>query len=245
MDGGAGLLQSLGVRFLDIAGVSLVNLPESLVHLASVDLAGLDSRVADCPITVMCDVDNPLLGLQGAAAVFGPQKGAGPAEVSRLEAALARWSQVLSRQTGLDIGALPHGGAAGGVAAALAGLLGARLVKGIDHFLDLTDMDAALTKANLVVTGEGSIDEQTLAGKAPAGVAARARALGVPVIALAGQVPREASAGLRACFDVLLSIGEGPVSIEAAMAHTAQNLRRTAQELGNALALDVARESLK
>ncbi len=140
-------------------------------------------------------------------------------------------------QTGRDIADVAGGGAAGGVAAGVLGLLDAELVNGIDYFLERVQFDAALEKADLVVTGEGSIDEQTLGGKGPWGVAVRARARGASVVGLAGQVPLVPSAALRACFDVLLPIGNRAMTLTDAMSCTAQNLWRTAFELGNALAL--------
>jgi len=237
VDGGAGILQALGARFAGANGNDLSHLPEDLVDLRSIDLAGLDPRILRCELTVLCDVDNPLLGEQGAAEVFGPQKGATPSMVVKLQAALEKLSDVVYRQTGKDIARLKHGGAAGGVAAGLRGLLNAKLVKGIEHFLDMTGFENALQKADAVITGEGSIDEQTLQGKGPFGVARRAKKRKIPVIGLAGRVPHEANASLRRYFDVLLAIGHGPVSTETALQQTAQDLQRTAMELGNILAL--------
>jgi glycerate kinase len=237
VDGGAGLLQALGVRFVDSAGRSLLALPAALVDIEAIDLSELDIRTHDCAFTVLCDVDNPILGEAGAARVFGPQKGATPAAVDRLEAALSRWCEVLRRQTEQDVATLAHGGAAGGVAAGLKAVLKARLVGGIEYFLDVTDFNRALQSSDLVITGEGSIDEQTLQCKAPYGVAMRAKALGVPVVALAGQVPLEPGPTLRQCFDVLLPIGSGPCSVSVAIRRTGENLTRTAWELRNALAL--------
>jgi len=162
VDGGAGILQALGVRFLDARGKILPRLPENLVRLESIDLSALDRRILGCELIIPCDVENPLLGANGAAKVFGPQKGASVADVGKLEAGLKKFAEVIFRQTGDDVTSLKHGGAAGGVAAGLHGLLGARLVNGIGHFLDATDFGAALRRADLVITGEGQIDEQTL-----------------------------------------------------------------------------------
>jgi glycerate 2-kinase len=236
VDGATGLLRALGVRFLDATGRELLSPPQSLVDLRALDLSGMDPRLADCELIVLCDVANPLLGPQGAAAVFGPQKGAAPGVIVILEDALQRFAAVVHRQTGRDVAHIPHGGAAGGVAAGLHGLLNAKLVNGIEHFLDATHFDAAVRQADLVITGEGSIDEQTLQGKAPYGVAKRAATRNIPVIALAGRVPLEPNESLQECFTALLSIGAGPESLEEAMGHTAQNLTRTAREVGNLLA---------
>jgi glycerate kinase len=243
VDAGAGLLQALGVRFLDASGRGLDGMPETLVNLASIDVSGIDSRLAGCAITVMCDVDNPLLGSQGAASVFGPQKGASPAAVAALELALTRFCEVASAHTGRGIATLPRGGAAGGVAAGLAALLNAELVRGIDYFLDATGFDAALQSADLVITGEGCLDDQTLLGKAPHGVALRARVRNIPVVALAGQVPLVPGAALQAAFDVMLPIGSGTETIAEAMRHTAGNLERTALQLGNCLAINGMRRA--
>jgi len=236
VDGAAGILRALGVRFLDAAGKELSPAPQALADLETLDLTSLDSRLAGCELIVLCDVDNPLLGPQGAAAVFGPQKGATPQIVRTLETALTQLATVLHRQTGRDISRIPHGGASGGVAAGLQGFLQARLVNGIEYFLDATGFDLAVQKASLVITGEGSIDEQTLQGKAPHGVALRAKARNIPVVALAGRVPLEMQAPLQEYFQVLMAIGAGPEALDEAMRHTAQNLARIACELGNLLA---------
>jgi glycerate kinase len=238
VDGAAGILQALGVRFLNAGGNALTNLPEALVDLDYVDVSGLDGRILKCSLIVLCDVDNLLLGAQGAARVFGPQKGATPEAVSKLEVALAKLSEVFLRQTGKDMSRTKCGGAAGGVAASLQAFLNAKLVSGIEYFLDATGFDAALHKADLVITGEGSIDDQTLHGKGPVGVAARAKAKNIPVVGLAGAVPLKPNSLLRQYFDVLLPIGAGVVEVEVALGQTALNLERTAFELGNLLALD-------
>jgi len=237
VDGGVGILQALGIRFLDAAGDFLSNLPEGLINLNSIDLSGLDQRMAGCALTVLCDVENPLLGEQGAARVFGQQKGATAEGIDKLEAALARLSEVVFRQTGKEMASRKYGGAAGGVAAGLQALLNANLVSGIDYFLDATDFNAALQKADFVITGEGSIDEQTLHGKAPLGVVTRAKRMRVPVIALAGAVPMQTDDTLEQYFDLVVPIGNAPVDLESALRNTAMNLERTARELGNALAL--------
>ena len=237
VDGATGILQALGVRFLNAGGKILSNLPEDLAGLESIDLSGLDQRISRCTLTVLCDVENSLLGEEGAAKVFGPQKGATGPAIKKLEAALAKLRDVLFRQTGKDLAVIKHGGAAGGVAAGLQGFLNATLVKGIDYFLDITGFEDALQKADLVITGEGSIDEQTLRGKGPFGVALRAREKNVPVIGLAGRVALEADAPLRQYFIQLLAIGHASVEMDKAMQNTAQDLQRTAMELGNQLAV--------
>ncbi|TZF83171.1 glycerate kinase [Pedobacter sp. BS3] len=241
VDGGTGILQALGIRFLDDRGQVLSGMPESLVRLNKVDASGLDPRVGECEFVVLCDVDNPLLGKQGAAAVFGPQKGANPDDVQKLDAALTVFSEVTLKQTGRDMATLMYGGTAGGAAAGLCAWLNANLVNGIDYFLQLTGFDAALQRSGLLITGEGSIDLQTLQGKAPAGVARKAKERGLPVIAFSGRVELDNHDRLKQCFDVVLPIGNEPCDLQQAMRLTSANLTRTARELGNLLALNPAR----
>jgi len=237
VDGGTGILRALGVRFLGTDGNDLTILPEDLGGLATVDLSALDERILKCEVIVLCDVDNMLLGDQGAAAVFGPQKGASPDEVKKLDKALNNLSAVALHQTGRDMAAIKYGGTAGGAAAGLYAFLNARLVNGIDHFLSLTDFDSALGRADLVITGEGSIDEQTLQGKGPFGVAYQAKLKGLPVVAFAGKVPLKQNVNLQEYFDVLMPIGNQPEDLRTALACTADNLTRTAETLGNILIL--------
>jgi glycerate kinase len=186
-DGGAGMVQALGGRLLDAAGAELGPGGAALADLDRLDLSGFDPRVAATEFTVASDVDNPLLGLHGAAAVYGPQKGASPADVALLDAALTRWAAAARAATGVDAVGQPGAGAAGGVGFAAVVFLRARLRSGIDYLLDLLRVREAIDGARLVVTGEGSLDDQTLRGKAPAGVAAAARAAGVPAVAVAGR----------------------------------------------------------
>ena len=236
VDGGVGLLTALGARFLNARGEALSALPQSLDQLAAIDLTAVDARLASRRLTILCDVTNPLLGPEGAASIYGPQKGAAPDAVRVLEAGLARLRAVTFQQTGLDIGAQARGGAAGGVAAGLWGLLGAHLVHGIDDFLRRVEFDRALQGVDVVITGEGRIDEQTAQGKGPWGVAQRARAHGAFVVGLAGEVPLVASPALRAGFDVLSAIGNRIMTASEAIACTADNLCRTACDIGNLLA---------
>ncbi len=182
-DGGAGLLQALGARLLDGAGAELPAGGAALSRLDRIDLDGLDPRLAGTRVLLASDVDNPLLGPVGAAAIYGPQKGASPADVAVLDAALARWSDVVDPVAA----ALPGAGAAGGVGYGALAVLGAERRPGIELVLDLIGFHVQLAGAVLVVTGEGSVDEQTLHGKAVAGVADAARAAGVGVVAVCGR----------------------------------------------------------
>ncbi len=237
VDAGCGILQALGIRFLDATHNELPGLPESLVDLDVVDLSLLDQRILDCDITVLCDVDNRLLGKNGSAAVFGPQKGASAEGVKMLEAALTNFNKITLKQTGIHMADLPCGGTAGGAAAGLHAFINAKLVNGIDYFLDLTNFDNSLQKADMVITGEGSIDEQTLQGKGPYGVAFRAKRIGKAVLGIAGKVGLVKSAKLDKYFDVLLAIGNQPGDLKTALAATSDNLIRTSMEIGNLLAI--------
>jgi len=237
VDGGTGILQALGIRFLNAAGENLSNLPESLAQLSYVDISGLDQRIFDCEVIVLCDVDNFLLGEHGSAAVFGPQKGASRESVIKLDASLKLLSEVTLRQTGKDISSIKYGGTAGGAAAGLYAFLNAKLVNGIDYYLQLTYFDKALEQADLVITGEGSIDKQTLQGKGPFGVAHKAKLKGIPVIGLAGRVPLVKDMNLQEYFDVLMPIGDGSFDKKTAFSFTSDNLIRTSREIGNLLSL--------
>lgn len=186
-DGGSGLVQALGARLRDAQGAELADGGAALAELASVDLAALRERLAGIAVTVACDVVNPLTGSNGAAAVYGPQKGASAADVAVLDAALAHWADLVQGATGKDWRGAAGAGAAGGVGFGAIALLGASLRPGIELVLDLVGFADQLVEATLVITGEGSLDEQTLHGKAPAGVAAAARTAGVPVIAVCGR----------------------------------------------------------
>jgi glycerate kinase len=235
VDGGTGILETLGARFLDDKDAPLKNLPQTLINLSSIDTSDLDPRLANTELIVLCDVDNRLLGPSGSAAVFGPQKGASPQAISQLDAALSRLADIVQKQTGRDMTRVIYGGTAGGAAAGLYGLLNATLVNGIDYFLEITDFDKALSSATWVITGEGSIDETTLQGKGPFGVASRAKSKGLPVIGLAGKIPLEPSAGLKKYFDTLLTIGNEPADLADALKNTAPNLTRTAEAIGHLL----------
>jgi glycerate 2-kinase len=205
-DGGAGMVQALGVRLTDGRGHDLGRGGAALAELTAIDPAGLDGRIAASRLRVACDVENPLLGPSGAAAVFAPQKGASPQDVAVLERALAGWAELTQSVTGLDLAGEPGAGAAGGTGFAALAYLGARLVRGADLVLDLIGFERALTGAGLVVTGEGSLDRQTLGGKAPVGVARAAGKHGIPVIVVAGRIelspPDLADAGFAAAYSL-------------------------------------------
>lgn len=237
VDGGAGILQALGVRFLDFDGNALIDNPEHLLQLQQIDIRKLDHRLSDTEIIVLCDVKNTLLGPEGAVAVFGPQKGATPQQVIQLEKFLKKLSGIAKSLTGRDMALAPHSGTAGGAAAGLFAFLNAKLVDGATQFLELTGFIQQLQNCRLVITGEGGIDEQTLQGKGPFAVAKAAKRLGIPVIGIAGKVPLQNSALLSEYFNVLLPITNEPMALVQAILSTYQNLLRTGTAIGNMLAL--------
>jgi glycerate kinase len=203
-DGGAGMLQALGARLLDARGRDIGHGGGALAELDRIDLSALHPRLGQVEIVVACDVDNPLTGPKGAAAVYGPQKGADPQQVAALDRNLARFADLVAQETGHDLRYASGAGAAGGVGFAAVALLGARLSPGIDLMLDLLDFRSHLAGIDLVIVGEGSLDRQTLRGKAPAGVARLARDAGVRVVGVCGvsELTREEleQAGIEATY---------------------------------------------
>jgi len=237
VDGGAGLVEALGARLLDARGALIGRGGQGLAGLERIDVSGLDARLVDTEILAACDVDNELLGERGAARAFGPQKGATPEMVRTLEENLARFAEIMSRDLGRDVRHLEHGGAAGGTAAGIAGILGGRLVRGIDLVLDLLCFDERLTRCDLVVTAEGFLDRQTLGNKAPYGVALAAKRRGIPVVIVVGGVSGEANGSEFSVFDAVVPICPRPMPLEEAMAQTADMLARTAEQIGRLLRL--------
>ncbi|MQS05883.1 glycerate kinase [Streptomyces alkaliphilus] len=233
-DGGAGMLQALGARLLDAGGKQLPPGGAALRDLARVDLSGLDTRLHASRIILASDVDNPLTGPTGAAAVYGPQKGAGPADVAALDAALGVWARLLEEAAGArasGASGAPGAGAAGGMGfGALAGL-GAVFRPGVEVMMDVLGFHSALARAELVITGEGSLDEQTLHGKAPAGVAAAAGKVGTPVLAVCGRLAIDPAtlreAGIGAAY-ALTDLESDP---EVCMAQAGPLLERAARRL--------------
>ena len=230
-DGGTGMLSALGVRFLDSSGAELPDGGGALVDLDRVDLTGLDPAVRAARIRVACDVDNPLLGPLGAARVYGPQKGASADDVAALEAGLARLVEVLRAQ-GLDVDPdAPGSGAAGGVGFAARELLGASLDSGFEVLGTLTGLEDVLSAADLVVTGEGRLDDQTMHGKTPMGVAALCRSHGVPVVAVCGRLDLEADRVAEAGFSAAAALTEKEPDLARAMADAGRLLEDVAAEV--------------
>lgn len=234
-DGGAGMLQALGVRLLDRRGVSLPQGGAALAELARIDASGIDPRLAACRLEVACDVTNPLTGPDGASAVFGPQKGATPEMVQELDRALAHFATLIFRDLNKSVSTLAGGGAAGGMGAALWAFCGGVLRPGCEIVTEALNLDALVADASLVITGEGRIDSQTIHGKVPVGVARVAKRYGLPVIGIAGSLTRDVGVvhhhGIDAVFSVLYRI----CTLEEAMNGAAANIRLTARNIAATL----------
>ncbi|AAM87394.1 glycerate kinase [Yersinia pestis] len=230
-DGGAGMMQALGVQLRDQQGKALTVGGAALAQLVDIDLSQLDDRLAQTDILVACDVDNPLCGAKGASAVFGPQKGATPERVQQLDAALQHYGEKIEQVTGKSVINVAGAGAAGGMGAALFGLLNARLQPGIEIVTEALKLAATVQNADLVITGEGRIDSQTIYGKTPVGVARVAKRFDIPVIAIAGSMAPDYEVvhqhGLDAVFSVLNHIQTLPEALEEA----SDNIRITARNV--------------
>lgn len=230
-DAGAGMLAALGARLLDAEGQPLPPGGAALARLTELDLSDLDPRLATLKVDTAVDVDNPLLGERGASAIFGPQKGATPTDVTQLDAALAHFADHVANALGTDHRTLPGAGAAGGMGFAAAAFLGARLQPGIELVMNQVDFDRLLEGADLVITGEGQLDGQSLAGKTPVGIARRARQYGVPTLALAGRL----GDGWRAVHDegieAAFALADGPLALPEALERTAELLADRAESL--------------
>lgn len=238
-DGGAGMLQALGAKLLNARGQSLPHGGEALLELAAIDLSGLHPALSQTRIDVACDVDNPLCGIRGASHIFGPQKGASPEMVQKLDKALGQFAHVVSHHSPdkAHMPLLPGTGAAGGMGYAMVALLGASLTPGVELVIKALDLDSVIAGADLVITGEGRIDGQTVYGKTPMGVLSTANRHNVPCIALAGCLGQEADAikahGMKAIFPIL----PASVSLEQALATGAANLERTATNVAGIIRL--------
>ena len=216
-DGGAGMAQALGAKLLDAEGRELPSGGAALLNLTAIEREGF-VLPPEIRVIAACDVDNPLAGPEGAAFVYGPQKGATPAQAEKLNAALTHYGRMLDRETGREIANFPGAGAAGGLGAGLLAFCHAELKPGIDLVMEAVGFDAALTGCDIVFTGEGRLDGQTGRGKVIAGVAKRAKAAGIPVIALTGSLADGAEAALRPeGLTAALPILDAPQNVEAAM----------------------------
>ncbi len=230
-DAGAGMADALGVSLTDRHGRTLAPGGAALAQLNSVDLSGLDSRAAESTFLVACDVTNPLTGPEGASAIYGPQKGATPEMVAELDSALGNFAEVVRRDVGVDVQHLQGSGAAGGLGGGMVAFLNAELRTGVDIVMDIVKIDEHLKGADLVITGEGELDYQTLYNKAPIGVAKRAQAIGVPVVAIAGTLGERYEVVHEDGIDGALSIPTGPMSLEVASERAAELITQATERM--------------
>ena len=236
-DGGAGMAQALGARLLDVAGRELVPGGGALAELDRIDVSGMDPRLRETTVDVACDVNNPLVGPTGAAAIYGPQKGASPDEVRRLDEALARFAAVVKRDLGVELEDLPGAGAAGGLGAGLVAFAGARLRSGADIVLEAVGLEERLDGVDLVIVGEGRMDRSTVFDKAPVAVARRARRRGIPVIAVCGSLGPGYEEVHRHGIDAAFASVLEPCDLAAAMAAAPRLMANAAEEACRAVAL--------
>lgn len=234
-DGGAGMVQALGAKLLDGNGNPIGLGGGELEKLARIDISELDTRLADCRIEVACDVTNPLTGAEGASAVFGPQKGATPEMIDRLDAALAHYAKIIARDQDIEVLNLEGGGAAGGMGAALYAFCGAELRQGIEIVTDALHLDKHVANADMVITGEGRIDSQTIHGKVPVGVAKVAKRYNKPVIGIAGSLTADVGVvhqhGIDAVFSVIYTV----CTLEEALENAEENVRMAARNIAAVL----------
>lgn len=230
-DGGAGMAQALGVRFLTKSNDEIMSGGGSLGLIETIDLTNLDQRVHDVKIEVACDVDNPLTGERGASAIFGPQKGATPAVVQELDANLAHYAKKIHEFLGKEINDLEGAGAAGGLGGGLVAFLSAELKRGVDIVLEAVSLEEQLKDADLVVTGEGKIDGQTIFGKTPIGVAKTAKKYQIPVVGLAGTIGADYECVFEHGIDVVFSIVSGPGSLQEALLNGQSNMVQTSKNV--------------
>ncbi|TAI49919.1 glycerate kinase [Bacillus paralicheniformis] len=230
-DGGAGMAAALGVKFLNRDGEEIENGGGALAEIAKIDVSGLNPQLKHIHFEAACDVDNPLTGSRGASAVFGPQKGANSEMTALLDQNLKHYAAAVKAELGCEIDSIPGAGAAGGLGAGLCAFLKAELKSGVDIVLDTLSFSERIKGADLVITGEGKIDGQTVSGKTPAGVAKRARSENIPVIAFAGSLGE----GCELVYDIgisaLFSIVPGISSLENALADGSSNLTRCARNV--------------
>ena len=228
-DGGAGMAQTLGARLLDAAGDELPPGGAALAKLASIDIAHLDSRVREAEVIVAADVTNPLCGPQGASLIYGPQKGASSAMAEELDAALARYADIVQRDLGIDLAGMPGAGAAGGLAGGLIAFCGAEILPGFEVVANAAGLAERLRSADLVITGEGRLDSQSAYGKVTAGMAREARKAGTRIVAIAGSVSGDEAARP---FDNVFALTPDPAQADEAMARAAELLADAAEAAG-------------
>ncbi|HGY9626582.1 TPA: glycerate kinase [Pseudomonas putida] len=230
-DGGSGMLRALGLRLLDANGQPLAEGGQALAGLAHIDASDLDPRLAEVQVEVAADVDNPLCGPHGATAIFGPQKGASPEQVQALDQALGHFADHCAQLLGEDVRDFPGCGAAGGMGFAAKAFMGARFRPGVEVVADLAGLDALVQGADLVITGEGRFDAQTLRGKTPMGVARVAKRHGVPVVVLAGTLGEGYQQLYAHGIDAAFALASGPMTLERACAEAGVLLKARATDI--------------
>jgi glycerate kinase len=240
-DGGAGMLQALGARLLGERSDELSPGGAALARLERIDLDGLDARLATSDFQIASDVTNPLLGPNGASAVFGPQKGADEAAIAELDAALTQWARVITSTTGRDVATIPGSGSAGGLGAAFLAFFPARMSRGVDIVMSATHLEGKMAGADYVFTGEGCVDAQTASGKTLLGVAEVARQRSVPVIAFAGRIGKGADALYSLGVEAIVPIVQDVSDLPRALAEGPDNLERAVAGFCRALALSDGR----
>ncbi|WP_394150887.1 glycerate kinase [Vibrio maritimus] len=240
-DGGIGMAQALGAKLLDVDGNALGFGGGELSKLASIDLSELDPRLTNIKLEVACDVDNPLCGPKGASHVFGPQKGATPEMVETLDSNLAHYAEVIKSTNGRDVVDTAGAGAAGGLGAALLGLFDAELRPGIQIVMDAVNLSEVVKDADLVITGEGRIDSQTIHGKTPIGVARTAKQYDIPVIAIAGSTAKDCAVVHEHGIDAAYSVVLGATDLPTALKEAAFNVEMTSRNIAAAMAMNFSK----
>lgn len=230
-DGGCGAAAACGVLFKDDKGKAFIPTGGTLHRVASIDRAGLSKALDGVTITTMCDIDNPFYGPKGAAHIFGPQKGANPEMVRTLNANLESLATIISRDCKLDVQAIPGSGAAGGMGGGMAAFFGSTLQMGIETVLDTVNFDKLLKKADLVLTGEGKIDSQSLRGKVVIGVARRAKKANVPVVAVVGDISDDVEGAYDEGVSGIFSINRLAVDFKIAKTRAHQDMEKTIDNL--------------
>lgn len=238
-DGGCGAAAALGAKFYDKSGNEFIPVGETLINIERIDISSLTKKLCGIEISTMCDIDNPLCGKRGAAAVFAPQKGADESTVALLDSGLLHMAKIIKRDLGVDITKLKGAGAAGGMGGGMAAFFGSRLKSGIETVLDITSFDATIENADIVFTGEGKIDSQSLDGKVISGVAKRTKKAGVPLIAVVGDIGEDIEKaydnGVSAIFsinNVALPFSEARLRCKQDMANTMDNIMRLLKAAG-------------
>lgn len=236
-DAGAGMLQALGVKLQDRHGKEIGYGGLNLAKISKIDITELDTRILDSHIEVACDVNNPLTGVNGASAVFGPQKGASKEMIKTLDNALINFASIVKKDLDKDIDKHPGAGAAGGMGASLQGILQATLRPGVEIVIEHTKFRELVQDANLVITGEGRIDFQSIFGKAPIGIAKAAKEYNIPVIAIAGSLGKNACIVRENGIDASFSITNSPCTLEEAFKNAKENVRITAKNIAAVMKL--------